>query len=248
MKTTALTSICVVITLFFSDCSSPKGEQAAVGEALDSVPVVEPGEPYTVDNRQSIVTWIGTKPTGQHNGIIPLSNGTILVSKDQKKITGGTLIIEVQALQVMDLRKGTEDHTKLTNHLLSEDFFHTAAYPTATFEIVEVIPIDSTMTFESPAEYKGKYTPATMQEFMVSDPTHKISGNLTMRGVTRGISFPAAISIDGDQLKAGAKFNINRTDWNLSYQDESTVADKARDSFIYNTVNVGFSLLAGKED
>lgn len=46
-------------------------------------------------------------------------------------------------------------------------------------------------------------------------------------------------------LKALANFNINRTDWGLMYGDEASVADKAKDQFIYNTVNVGFTLEAG---
>ena len=45
-------------------------------------------------------------------------------------------------------------------------------------------------------------------------------------------------------LKAEGKFNIDRTRWNISYQDESSVLDKLKDQFIYNTVNVGFSIEA----
>ena len=80
---------------------------------------------------------------------------------------------------------------------------------------------------------------------MVENPTHFISGNLTLRGVTKNITFPAAVSLDNGTVKAKANFNINRIDWNLKYQDESSVADKAKDKFIYNTVNVGFELEAG---
>jgi hypothetical protein len=46
-------------------------------------------------------------------------------------------------------------------------------------------------------------------------------------------------------VKAVANFNINRTDWGLMYGDEAGAVDKAKDSFIYNTVTVGFQLEAG---
>lgn len=82
---------------------------------------------------------------------------------------------------------------------------------------------------------------------MVTNPTHTITGNLTMRGTTKSVSFPAKVSVDANSIVAEAKFNIDRTDWNLSYGDESSVVDKAQDKFIYNTVNVGFSLVANKE-
>jgi accessory colonization factor AcfC len=51
--------------------------------------------------------------------------------------------------------------------------------------------------------------------------------------------------MEGGVLKAKANFNINRTDWGLMYGDEAGAVDKAKDKFIYNTVNVGFELEAG---
>ena len=46
---------------------------------------------------------------------------------------------------------------------------------------------------------------------------------------------------------AKAKFNIDRTNWGLMYGDEASVVDKAKDKFIYNTVNVSFDITANEQ-
>ena len=69
-------------------------------------------------------------------------------------------------------------------------------------------------------------------------PTHWISGNLTMRGTSKNIKFPAAVSMENGVITAKAGFNIDRTEWGLSYGDEADAVDKAKDQFIYNTVSL----------
>jgi accessory colonization factor AcfC len=63
-----------------------------------------------------------------------------------------------------------------------------------------------------------------------------------MRENTKNIKFPAAVSASNGSVNAKAGFNINRTEWGLSYGDEAGAVDKAQDRFIYNTVNVGFDI------
>lgn len=49
-------------------------------------------------------------------------------------------------------------------------------------------------------------------------PDHRVSGELTIKGVTRQISFPSTIVPQDDgSLKAQAFFDIDRTDWNICY-------------------------------
>ena len=44
----------------------------------------------------------------------------------------------------------------------------------------------------------------------------KISGNLTLHGVTRRIIIPARVTINGDALRAQGEFEINRKDFNVN--------------------------------
>ncbi|WP_422356466.1 YceI family protein [Roseivirga pacifica] len=196
-----------------------------------------------VATTESIVTWIGSKPAGKHNGTIGITEGNVLV--DGNKVVGGTFTIDINSLTVVDLPADSEWNAKLKGHLLDDDFFDAANHPTATFEITEVSPFAQAELTADKAEFESEFTPASLSEVMVENPTHFVSGNLTMRGTTKNITFPASVSIENGQVKAVANFNIDRTDWKLMYGDEASVADKAKDEFVYNTVNVGFELKAG---
>lgn len=196
-----------------------------------------------VATTKSEVTWIGSKPAGKHNGTISITEGNVLVDGD--KVVGGTFTMDINSLTVLDLPADSEYNAKLKGHLLAADFFDAANHPTATFEITDVKPFAQAELTADKSEFDTEFAPATLSEVMVENPTHFVSGNLTMRGTTKNITFPASINSENGQVKAVANFNIDRTDWKLMYGDEASVADKAKDEFIYNTVNVGFSLETG---
>ncbi|HEY6722715.1 MAG TPA: YceI family protein [Polyangiaceae bacterium] len=82
---------------------------------------------------------------------------------------------------------------KLEGHLKSPDFFDVAKYPKASFESTSV----------KPGGAEGA--------------THTVTGNLTLHGVTRSISFPASIQVNGDTLTVKAEFAINRKDFGIVY-------------------------------
>lgn len=230
---------CCVLAILITSCSSSTKEQSL--EAIEEQKEPEISELASwldIDTTASVVTWIGSKPNGQHNGIIPVFSGQLAVY--DSAIVGGNFEMFIPGLKIMDLISDVEKHEKLKNHLISEDFFEADTFPTASFHLTLINPFDSTFTQEDKTEFKSDYQPAKASEFRVSNPTHLISGNLTLKGITRNITFPAEIVFNSGKVKAEAKFNIDRTDWDVSYSNESSVLDKARDKFIYNTVNVGF--------
>jgi polyisoprenoid-binding protein YceI len=134
---------------------------------------------------------------------------------------------------------------KLINHLKSADFFDVENYPNASFVITSVVQYNPKEAIQVKKEFDTEYKPASAEEYRVAAPTHKITGNLTLRGKTLSVSFPANIIIENEVIQAKAKFNIDRTLWDLKYRDEAGVVNKAKDKFIYNTVNVGFKITAG---
>jgi len=87
----------------------------------------------------------------------------------------------------------TSDQEKLTGHLKSPEFFDVAKFPKATFA--------------STAIKKGGEGGAT----------HTITGNLTLHGVSKSISFPAKVQVAGDSVSVDADFAINRKDFGLVY-------------------------------
>jgi polyisoprenoid-binding protein YceI len=230
-----------IIALF--SCS---GNQQQALEATDAQEVMEiSGEAslFQANLDESIVTWIGSKPAGKHNGTINITDGSVSIQNGQ--VAGGSFTMDITSLRVLDMPEGSEGHTKLSGHLMSADFFDAANYAMASFEITSVEPYSSSNLVVND-EFETENKPLTESENIVENPNYWVSGNLTLRGTTKNIRFPANISIVNNQVSAAAKFNIDRTNWGLMYGDEASVADKVKDSFIYNTVNVGFELKANK--
>jgi polyisoprenoid-binding protein YceI len=87
----------------------------------------------------------------------------------------------------------TTDTEKLTGHLKSPDFFDTKANPKATFV--------------STAIKKGGEKGAS----------HTVTGNLTIKGITKSVTFPATVNVAGDNASVDAEFAINRRDFSLNY-------------------------------
>lgn len=217
----------------FSCTQSPKSDEAKVGEAQEVAEAGEHAVTYTIDKAQSTVTWVGTKPTGRHDGLFPIEEGSLQV--EGNKVVGGTITFDLRKLDVTDADIDADSKGKLIGHLHSNDFFDVENHPEAEFVIVSVEPYVGGTTQEE-----------TDSEFKLSNPTHTVTGNLTLRGTTKSITFPAIISVTDNEVSAQAKFNIDRTDWGVSYGDESAVTDKARDRFIHNKVNLGFDIKAIK--
>ena len=84
------------------------------------------------------------------------------------------------------------DRDKLTKHLKSPDFFDVAKYPSAKFRSTKITK---------------------------NEDGHTITGDLTLHGETKSITFPATLSQRPDGGIAGkAEFAINRQDFGISYR------------------------------
>ena len=210
--------------------SAPKSDDAKTGDAqkVDESKANE-AQSLKVDLASSSVTWVGTKPTGKHNGTFNLSDGALSVKGNE--VVGGKFTIDINTLKVLDIPAEDESNGKLTKHLKSPDFFDVEKFPTATFEVVsvEAFKADATKNEEKDKEY------------VLENPTHTITGNLTLKGVSKSITFPAIVKVDDGKVDAEAKFNINRNDWGMEYGTDEA---KLKDKFIRPTVHIGFKISA----
>ncbi|EIM76783.1 hypothetical protein A3SI_08731 [Nitritalea halalkaliphila LW7] len=200
------------------------------------------GSSLALDLGASVVSWTGYKPAGKHWGKIPVTGGELMVDGDA--ITGGKFVFDITGLVIEDIPEDNENYGKLWGHLQSDDFFDAANHPEAMFEVTKIEPFTSAADVEDKDEFETEYTPESASDLLADNPTHWISGNLTMRGTTKNIKFPASVRMQDGAVMAKAGFNIDRTQWGLSYGDESNAVDKAKDQFIYNTVSVGFDIKA----
>jgi len=233
MKIINQSGLILAAALLTFACSKP----ADTVEATDAQEVSQAeGSTLTLNSEASKIAWMGYKPTGQHRGVIPATNGTVTVNGTE--VTGGSFSFDITALEIHDLEEGTENHGKLKNHLQSDDFFDAANHPTATFEITAVEPFTAEDIVTDEEQFASENTPKANSELSPEAPNYWVSGNLTMRGTTKNIKFPATINVADGVVTAKAGFNIDRTDWGLAYGDEASVADKAKDKFVYNNVGL----------
>lgn len=158
------------------------------------------GEVKTIelDPASSSVDWIGKKITGQHHGTLNVKSGKVDVKGSE--LVGGTFEIDMTSLKVLDITD-PENNGKLLGHLKSDDFFSIEKFPTATFVIKSVKP------------QIGK------------DTTHVISGDLTIKGKTNPIEFPARLKATGAKFEGSASIAVDRTRWDIKYRSGKFFAD-----------------------
>lgn len=90
------------------------------------------------------------------------------------------------------------DSERLTGHLKKEDFLFVEQYPTATFV--------STQVTEG-AEAEGA--------------THTVTGDLTIRGQSKRVTFPAKITVTEGAVEASTEFVIDRQDFGVTYPGQA---------------------------
>jgi len=91
---------------------------------------------------------------------------------------------------VIDMNSTWADNDRLTGHLKNPDFFNVPQFPKAEFVSTAI---------------EKKTT------------NYMVSGNLTLHGVTKQISFPAQIQVSDQAVEVNAQFVLNRFDFEVKY-------------------------------
>ncbi len=172
-------------------------------------------EKVKVDVDASSVNWVGKKVTGQHNGTIALQGGRL--EMEEGVLTGGIFTIDMTTINCEDLSGGGKG--KLEGHLKSDDFFGVETYPTATFVITKAVP-------QGPGNYK-------------------VVGNITIKGATQEIQFPATLEENGGVYTATADLTIDRSKFDIRYGSGSFF-DNLGDKTIYDDFELSVSLVTSK--
>ncbi|QMW03110.1 YceI family protein [Spirosoma foliorum] len=176
---------------------------------------------YTVDPAQSTISWNSKKVTGEHNGLVKIAKGQFLV--DGTKLTGGTFVADMTTMRDIDKGEANPFNERLVNHLRSDDFFAVEKFPTSTFKITSVKPIDGAKAGE---------------------PNYTINGELTIKNTTKPQTFPATVTLTGNVAQATAKLTVNRIDYDIKYR--AAIIGTAADKIIDDTFLLDLKLVATK--
>ena len=110
-----------------------------------------------------------------------------------KKLSGTAVVNDGTLTKIeveIDCDSLWSDDPKLTGHLKAPDFFGVKDHPKSTFKTTKIEKTD-----------KG-YT---------------ITGDLTMIGKTKPVTFPATVTEKDGTLSLAADFQIDRTEWGMNY-------------------------------
>ena len=149
---------------------------------------------------KSKINWVATEMRGikRRTGIISFKDGFFLIRNGE--IVGGKFTVDMETMDVTDVPLHEKIARKnLLNHLKSNDFFNVINYPYSTLELTST--------------------------HHIKNDSLKVSGNLTIRGVTKNIEFFAHQK--GDNFIT--TFTFNRLDWNIAYEGswaDKTLVDK----------------------
>lgn len=149
---------------------------------------------YRIDVEKSMLEWIGRNLNNRHQGRIAIREGELAIRGGT--LSEGNITLDMNTIANLDLQDPAW-RDLLISHLKSDDFFAVKRFPAASFRLTGwEAQVDA-----SPEAPNGIAT-----------------GNLTIRDVSRPISFPAIVAPQTDGgVKAHAFFDIDRTLWNVCY-------------------------------
>ncbi|GET32775.1 lipid-binding protein [Prolixibacter bellariivorans] len=171
---------------------------------------------YQVNKDASTIKWTGKKVAGSHHGTIAFKEGNLDVKDNQ--LTGGSLVVDMATIKDLDLTD-PEWNQKLIGHLRSDDFFGVEKYPVSRLVINKV-------------ESKG-------------GNLYHLTGDLTIKGITKPVEFDSNISVTGNKLEATGTIPVDRTKYGIKYGSGSFFSNLG-DKMIDDVFTLEFSLVAEK--
>lgn len=173
---------------------------------------------FKVNPAKSELKWTGKKVTGEHFGKITLKEGSFSV--DGTKLVSGNFVADLTTITSEDLTD-KEYNGKLVGHLKSDDFFSVEKHPTASFVLTSAKSTGA-----------GKYD---------------VTGNLTIKGITKPVTFPAVVKVNGNSAEATGTVTVDRSKYNMQFRSKSFFdAKELGDKLIYDDFTIEVKLVASK--
>jgi hypothetical protein len=180
----------LIFASFFLGCRGPVKEKNKNKASASSISLHVGNDKYImIDTKESIITWEGSMVFGFEEEHI----GYVYISKgelmiEKGQLVGGAVEIDMNTIEYKD----KENKNTPIKHLKSPDYFDVEKFPISTFSITKVVYADR--------------------------ENIKITGNLTIKGITNPVTFPAKTEVKDGMVKANGKLVIDRTQWGIRYR------------------------------
>ncbi len=192
-------------------------------EEVDTREAVTGSFETQIDLVQSVLGWQAEKTilkTHVNTGTLNLSEGSLIF--EDGELVGGEFVVDMESLAITSVH-GSEPATgggsSLLKHLSSDDFFAIEDNPEAKLIIKEADSLNS-------------------KKF-----GYKITGDLTIKDITKEITFTAEVYVDEGRIEAVGIVNIDRTEWDIQF-GSSSFFDNLGDNVISDVFNVEILLFA----
>ncbi|HKG05367.1 MAG TPA: YceI family protein [Pedobacter sp.] len=146
-------------------------------------------------------------------------NGTIALQSGDLLFNGKKLAGGNFAISMATI-KDADGSDKLEGHLKADDFFGVDKFATSNFAIKKVTGSGSTVN---------------------------VTGDLTIKGITNSITFPAAVvwNADGSVTATASKIVVDRTKYGIKFRSKGVFPDVG-DKMIYDDFELAIKLVATK--
>jgi polyisoprenoid-binding protein YceI len=166
-----------------------------------------------VDVGRSEIGWVGKSIDDAHRGKIQLDSA--VVEEQGGVVRAINVVADMRSISVEDITD-PEGNREFVDHITNADFFEVDKYAKARFVSTNVE--------------------------RVADGSYAVTGDLTIKGVTRPVSFTAKPAADGGSLQA--TLEIDRTAYGIVYGSKGQVGSE-KDWFIHDAFTITVNLLYG---
>ncbi|WP_428654391.1 YceI family protein [Runella sp.] len=202
---------------FFLGCGGSAKEENKNNASASSISLHVGNDKYMmIDTKESVLTWEGSMVLASEEEHV----GYVYISKgelliEKDQLLGGTAEIDMNTIEYGD----KENKNTPIKHLKSPDYFDVEKFPISTFSITEV-------------------------EYAVGGNI-KVTGNLTIKGITNPVTFPAKIEVKDGIVKANGKLVIDRTQWGIRY-NSGKYYDNLADQAVSDDIEIHMKIVAKK--
>jgi polyisoprenoid-binding protein YceI len=156
--------------------------------------------------------------TWQGSSVKGKHDGYVYISKGELMIkngqlAGGTAEVAMSTIEGNDHRSDNN----LINHLKDPDFFDVKKFPFSAITLTKVASINS--------------------------EENEVAGDLTIKGITHPVSFPAKMEVRDGIFKASGKLVIDRTKWDVRYKS-GKFFDNLKDQAISDDIEFHITIVA----
>ena len=213
----SITYLILILSSFFFGCRGPVKEENKNNASASFVSWGHVGnEKYVIiDTKESVVTWKGSMLIGPNS-----HTGYVYISEGELMIDNGQLVggtVEVDMNTIEDENHGRDNG--LIKHLKDPDFFDVKKFPISTIVLTKAAS--------------------------TTDENKKVTGNLTIKGITHPVTFPAKIEVKDGIVKMNGKLIIDRTKWDVRY-NSGKFYDNLADETISDSIEFHVKIIAKK--